>query len=386
MASAQRVRLIAKSIMKAGADVKVLCITAVDQKNDLLNKKPSGNFDGIQFEYTTGKTFKADGFFERRWVEFNGVVIALWRIWKLWKNGHQNIRLFLYAFSQEPNLSRFVITLTANLLRIPVVLELCERPWSLGDRTNNVFRNLPSLSGISGVIVISKFLENWCRQEARAQKRKLQILRIPILVDFSENSLSATKLTKRPSVLLASSQEYDGTVGFVLQAMQLVWEKMPDCALVITGSMKHQQRVNEFWANMNQKKSKVVVTGYIPREELFIRYRSSWALLIPLFDDVHSIARFPTKIGEYLSTARPIVTTNFGEISSFFVDGQNAFVAQEDTAEAFGRKILEALLSSNKAMLVGRNGLNTCKNYFDYSKYSDVLLDFFLRLGDANGY
>jgi len=48
------------------------------------------------------------------------------------------------------------------------------------------------------------------------------------------------------------------------------------------------------------------MAGFVPRPELLRLYRQSSLLLAPLFDDVRSEARFPTKIAEYLGSGRPV--------------------------------------------------------------------------------
>ena len=61
-------------------------------------------------------------------------------------------------------------------------------------------------------------------------------------------------------------------------------------------------------------------------------------LLIPLFDDVRSTARFPTKIGEYLASGRPIVTTAVGEMPRYFEDGVTAFISAPDDPQELWRE------------------------------------------------
>jgi len=60
-----------------------------------------------------------------------------------------------------------------------------------------------------------------------------------------------------------------------------------------------------------------------------------------LFDDERSIARFPTKIGEYLAAARPVVTSSIGEVARYLEDATTAYLAAPGDAPAFGRKIVE---------------------------------------------
>src|SRR5207302_1804391 len=66
-------------------------------------------------------------------------------------------------------------------------------------------------------------------------------------------------------------------------------------------------------------------------------------LAIPLFDDVKSTARFPTKLGEYLASGRPVVTNGIGEIPRYLKDGVNAVIVPPGDARVFGQAIAEVL-------------------------------------------
>jgi glycosyltransferase involved in cell wall biosynthesis len=125
---------------------------------------------------------------------------------------------------------------------------------------------------------------------------------------------------------------------------------------------------------------RVRVPGYVPRNELFALYGEASALLIPLFADVRSTARFPTKIGEYLASARPVVTTAVGEASRYFHDGVNGFVCGPGDAEAYGDKIVEALQDPARAAQIGREGRRLAETAFDYRQYSRTLHDGFSRV------
>ena len=52
-------------------------------------------------------------------------------------------------------------------------------------------------------------------------------------------------------------------------------------------------------------------------------------LLIPLDpNSLADIARFSQKIAEYVSTSRPIITSNVGEIPYYFKDKENAIICE----------------------------------------------------------
>ena len=114
--------------------------------------------------------------------------------------------------------------------------------------------------------------------------------------------------------------------------------------------------------------------------------RSAAALLAPLHDEHRSRARFPTKIGEYLSAARPVVTTNIGEIGRYLRDGETAFVSPSDDVEAFAAKMLEALQDPARSAIIGAEGRRVAEEAFDYRLHGLRLLAFFERLAGQSGH
>ena len=78
----------------------------------------------------------------------------------------------------------------------------------------------------------------------------------------------------------------------------------------------------------------------IPREDIPPRYVGASALLIPIEDTVQDYARFPHKIGEYLASGNPIISTNYGEMKNnkVFVDEESVLIASDYNTELFAEK------------------------------------------------
>jgi glycosyltransferase involved in cell wall biosynthesis len=175
---------------------------------------------------------------------------------------------------------------------------------------------------MDGALVISRFLMDWGAKESGRSGRRFPMLHLPIVVDLHE--LEPDFQVKTPhKVIFAGAPAYDATVCFAVQAMQIVWQRYPDCELLLTGtalgspeSKRLEEQIGSLHAN-----GRVRLCGLLARPELLALYRQATALLIPLFADVRSIARFPIKIGEYLASGRPVVTSCIGEIRHFFKTG-----------------------------------------------------------------
>ena len=377
MAPTQRVRLLTKALVEQGANITVLCTNANERPPFVENIFAKGNYNGVAFEYTTGTAIRPDSFIRRRWLSMKGPVKALFRIIQF-KSRNKIDCLYLYGTTHSINLSHILYILLGNALRIPIVLEMNERPWSIKPETSRLGRKISPLFGIKGTIAISQFLQDWVESEARRLKKKISIIKIPIIVNLREHNNKVTVL-KDAVLLYAGSPGYDETIKFIIDAMTIVWEKYPDYRLLITGCRPNDPVGLWLHKEIVSKKleKKVEIMGYLPREKLLTFYSQAHALMIPLFNDVRSMARFPTKIGEYLASGTPIITNAVGEIEHFFHDGENAYIAKPNDLTDYSRKIIESIENPEQSLTIGYRGKQTAAEYFEYSVYGDQLVQYF---------
>jgi len=89
---------------------------------------------------------------------------------------------------------------------------------------------------------------------------------------------------------------------------------------------------------------------------------------------------FPTKLGEYLATSKPVVITDVGEIGQYLTNGVSAFIAKPDSTDDFSDKLDKCLSNRKKAMEIGERGYEVAKKYFDYKSQSETLVNFLIEL------
>jgi glycosyltransferase involved in cell wall biosynthesis len=105
-------------------------------------------------------------------------------------------------------------------------------------------------------------------------------------------------------------------------------------------------------------------------------YQNCLALLIPLRPTLQDIARFPHKIGEYTASKRPIISTNIGEVSIFFKDGENAFLSESFEVNNYSKKMQEVIDFPSKREVVAEQSFLTGIKDFNYKTNSERLYEF----------
>lgn len=372
MATSSRARLVARALVESGVCVRVLSLQAVDRPSRVENTVVRGEHMGVPFEYLCGTTVRHDSFIARRLIASWGWVHGAMRLVQLRREGLLDLVL-LWFWTPRPAVRLWCFTALLRLLRVPVVREVNESPWSQKVDASTLERLWSPLAGMDGAMTISADLHEWAARETRARPH-FGIVDVPILVDVDEQKPHDYP-TGEPLVVFAGAPDYKATIRFILAAMQEVWRSHPECRVAITGAAADDPRAEWLQAELRRGGlvDRVDLVGYLSRDRLLQLYGRAHALLIPLFDDQRSRARFPTKIGEYLAAVRPVVTNSVGEISRYFTDGVNAVVCPPNDPVAFGRAIAGLLDDPARAALIGHRGRQVAETQFHYALHGAAM-------------
>jgi glycosyltransferase involved in cell wall biosynthesis len=107
-------------------------------------------------------------------------------------------------------------------------------------------------------------------------------------------------------------------------------------------------------------------------------------LLAPLPNDAQSAYRFPTKIGEYLASGRPVLTTPVGEVTAFLQDGISAFLATSTDPGALAERMMQLAGDPAVAARVGAAGRALALARFHYAQHGSRLGAFLNSLCSRN--
>jgi glycosyltransferase involved in cell wall biosynthesis len=113
----------------------------------------------------------------------------------------------------------------------------------------------------------------------------------------------------------------------------------------------------------------------IDHDEVIRTMKGASCLVLARPDSLQARAGFPTKLGEYLATGRPVVVTKVGEIPDFLMDEVSAYLVdasgdRSDLAEKIAEKILNVFSDLEKAEKIGVEGRTVALKCFDWRVYS----------------
>jgi glycosyltransferase involved in cell wall biosynthesis len=237
------------------------------------------------------------------------------------------------------------------------------------------------------VIVISAELERKVARVAARRRRPLPSFWLPILVDRAVEPAAARGAVDGPYVLYCGDLAgYRDDVLFIIRAFARL-ERADDLRLVLVGRASdelHDELRRAARAVGVDDARFTLVREVLPYDVLLSTYSSAAALLAPLEDDERSRSRFPSKLADYLLSARPVVSTTVGEVDRLLHDGVDAYLAAPGSEVAFTGAIQRALDDPRRDE-IGRAGREVALDALDHRAWGVRLATFLRTLSGATG-
>ncbi|MBI5915636.1 MAG: glycosyltransferase [Bacteroidetes bacterium] len=373
----QRMVLIAKGLSAHGCKVTVLSYKGAHGADKQF--PPVGEFEGIRYRYMSGSIHAPKGFFKRNAAKFRGKWRELAHLRHLKKIGDLDA-----CITTTMDMDKLLVyRLWLLWLKVPLVLDYVELNSAVESRTslrmsiNDYFfdRFAPRLA--DGVSAISEYLLDRTKRQAPGKPA----LKLPILCDF-EKFNAVPEAHGETRLLYCGAASYLPLIHFVLEAFDGldVQNRRVFLDFILGGTAAELEQVRAIIAK-TRNHARVRLQSNLPHSTIPRQYANASALLIPMRPTVQDAARFPHKLGEYLASGTPVITTNFGEINHYdFIDGETALVAEGYDPASFAEKMRFVVAFPERAKAIGENGREMGLRHFDYKNVGGRMRDFTLSL------
>lgn len=133
------------------------------------------------------------------------------------------------------------------------------------------------------------------------------------------------------------------------------------------------KKVNELKITSNVYIGKSVPQKYIPA----IYNQLADYFFIPEHGDLCANAGFPSKTAELLGAGKPIISTNFSDLSKYLINEFNSLVSEVGDKENYQLNLKKLLFDKELCQKISKNAKLTAKENFDYlkgaQKYVDII-------------
>jgi len=274
-----------------------------------------------------------------------------------------------------------------NLFKVISIKEVSEHPLLfIHSKRRKFFKNdnfylKDRYNKYDGILAMTNQLCSYF-QEVISDKRKIKLIPQTVISQRFEyiSYFDDIKFKRYIAYSGILSEEKDGVISLI-QSYKIVNQKYPDIGLVLVGFGTSGQiqlvnnKISELELNSMTQIYLNLAFNQIPsilcNADLLVSARPY---------SVQALYGFPTKIVEYLATGKPIVTTVYGDLKNYLVDGVNAFVVESNNYQIFANKIIEALDNYDKAIEIGKKGKELAINSFNPTKQAKMIIDFISEL------
>ncbi len=378
MAAANRVRNLARALVQQGWQVEYVGLRGADVlKKQGQSYSIRGEAHGIPYRYPGTIAVRPGNWWLRRVDDFLGWLCTLFLFITRKVQGKVDVVLL---YSRNENIGMFWIPFL-HVLRIPVVLEMCEWPLAIARVQPGKQKKAARFCNrivpmVDAVLPISSYIEREILAVARQQGKTLPSFRIPILidVDIHETESEVEKAQNKPYMLYCGSIAYMDIAKIVVDIAGELSKRCVNMPLVFTGKADSAgfTRLKKYAAEKGVL-DLLECTGFIPEDRLHSLMRNATCLLAPLPENPQSESRFSTKIGYYLASGTPVITNGIGDVDLYLTDGVNAYVADSCDAKEFAAKIRTLINEPDIAKKIGLAGRDLALKEFHFHNASTGL-------------
>ncbi len=383
MAAASRVRYLAAGLLDCGVKVTVFNIVGINRNTSTIKPSIAGVAWGIPYEYLSKVPIRSSSWWRRRIEDFVGFGNLFIKLITL----KMKYQIDVVIFYSRNSLLISNVALFCRLLRIKTVAEVCEWPITKYNSNHRFFNNAykyctKAVLKADAALPISAYIENQLAVVANLSNTSLPMLRIPIIVDVKEGQSSNTdSLFPYSYLFYSASLAYFDIIKLLIDVIKELDNRGVVISLIITGTGEpiYANSLIDYATNLGIQE-RINLLGWVDEAKLDKLQTSAKALLAPLYDTLENQARFPTKIGHYLASGTPVISTRVGDVATYLFHEKNAYLADGCTPTLIADTVESILSNPILAHKVGLAGKDLAKNEFDYRIHGINLYNFLLQV------
>jgi glycosyltransferase involved in cell wall biosynthesis len=131
---------------------------------------------------------------------------------------------------------------------------------------------------------------------------------------------------------------------------------------------------------MGEEQNWIWETGRVAFSRVSVHLAACDALILPMRSNISNVARWPSKINDYLSSGRPIVSTRLGEVKPMFE--KEIGVATDDNSQALADGLVKLARDPKKMEYYGRQARAMAETDLNWDRLVEQLEAFYLRVRD----
>jgi len=235
---------------------------------------------------------------------------------------------------------------------------------------------------LNGVVAIST---PWLKY---AEMRMTPVIRVPVPcpIDSLGNMRHKPRDEANQKItLLYSGQLYRRDLpGVMLEAVRGAMRRIPALRFTVLGQSQAWPEGREFCREVkadSQIAGRITIPGYVSPEE-YANYLDEADMFLLLHDDSkESMACFPTRLPEMLSSGKPVIVSGVGDIPDYLEHGKHCLlISRENSAAEVEETICRLAGDAHLRSSLGATGRKHCLDVFSPVRWGKDLKGFLEKI------
>lgn len=236
--------------------------------------------------------------------------------------------------------------------------------------TTNRLDNI-TYSWADAIAVVSTHLRN---KYLNKKLKKKPVVLIPVTAKENHNP-DKNSFNDPLQVLYAGTFDLKDGIDDIIDGFRLFNTNYKNARLIMTGKNERQAKFKEKLHNFPN----IIFKGYLSDEEFYNLLRNADVMCMCRTNSAFSNAGFPFKLGEYLATGNPVISTKASDVMNY-LSPDDAYLIDSNDPEQICEALTSITSNPQEAWRIGRNGFVKYQNNFSPERNGELLYELFCNV------
>ncbi len=285
------------------------------------------------------------------------------------KNGYENI---FYCVGPV-NIENFLFVFWARIRHYKIVFDINEDYSFFEDNVKTISRikiattrklDILTYKWAQAITVVSSHLRN---KYLNLTDKPVILVPVTAAPNLKPERKSGRKGIK---VVYAGTFDLKDGVKSIIEGFLLFGKKHENAELILAGKSEQQLDYKKEYQNCQN----IIFKGYVPDSQFYEILREADVLCMCRTNSDFSNAGFPFKLGEYLATGNPVISTRASDVCTY-LSQEDAFIVDFDSPSGIAAALESITENPDEARRIGLNGFKKYETFFSPESNGKLLHD-----------
>jgi glycosyltransferase involved in cell wall biosynthesis len=221
----------------------------------------------------------------------------------------------------------------------------------------------------TAIIVISTHLMN---KYLKRNNKHIVLIPVTAKQNFNPNK---KKFNNPLQVVYAGSFDFKDGVNDIIEGFNSFNSVYQNSQLILTGKSDQQIIYQEKYKSFTN----IIFKGFMADDEFYDLLKNADIMCMCRTNSGFANAGFPFKLGEYLATGNPVISTKASDVENYLTS-DDAYLIESNSSQQICDALSEIVNNPEEARKIGLNGMKKCQKFFSPEINGKLLNDLLITI------